>query len=200
MAGSANRFLAGKTPRAYRFPRGRWQDINPFDHFTPESVAREGVSRTWQDVRLFNAQFLRDNITVAEQGHPGENPILALFAPRLSSRREEKINRNANAMLARLGLAGREDSSADRISLGQSKRVAIARSVSAGARILFLDEPLAGLGSAGYPGCAPVIGIPGQKTTDHPGHRRTPLQPAAPGRSDYHGLAVGEWADQKCGS
>nr|VFK63516.1 MAG: ABC-type branched-chain amino acid transport system, ATPase component [Candidatus Kentron sp. UNK]VFK70850.1 MAG: ABC-type branched-chain amino acid transport system, ATPase component [Candidatus Kentron sp. UNK] len=149
LARSANMFLAGKTPRTYRFPRGRWQDINPLDHFTPESVAREGVSRTWQDVRLFNAQTLRDNIAVSEQGHPGENPLIALFAPRLSSRREKRIHQEADAMLARLGLAGREQSSADMISLGQSKRVAIARSVSAGARILFLDEPLAGLDRQG---------------------------------------------------
>nr|VFJ87217.1 MAG: ABC-type branched-chain amino acid transport system, ATPase component [Candidatus Kentron sp. H]VFJ88878.1 MAG: ABC-type branched-chain amino acid transport system, ATPase component [Candidatus Kentron sp. H]VFJ95120.1 MAG: ABC-type branched-chain amino acid transport system, ATPase component [Candidatus Kentron sp. H] len=142
-------YLASKIPRTYRFPRGWWQDINPLDHFTPEFVAREGVSRTWQDVRLFNAQSLRDNIAVAEQGHPGENPLIALFAPRLSSRREKRIHQEADAMLARLGLAGREQSSADMISLGQSKRVAIARSVSAGARILFLDEPLAGLDRQG---------------------------------------------------
>nr|VFJ77558.1 MAG: ABC-type branched-chain amino acid transport system, ATPase component [Candidatus Kentron sp. FW] len=135
--------------RAQRFPRPWWRDINPFDHFTPESVTREGVSRTWQDVRLFNAQNLRDNIAVAEPGHPGENPFIALFAPRLAARREKKINQEADAMLARLGLAGRENSSADKISLGQSKRVAIARSVAAGARVLFLDEPLAGLDRQG---------------------------------------------------
>nr|VFK32891.1 MAG: branched-chain amino acid transport system ATP-binding protein [Candidatus Kentron sp. MB]VFK35671.1 MAG: branched-chain amino acid transport system ATP-binding protein [Candidatus Kentron sp. MB]VFK77427.1 MAG: branched-chain amino acid transport system ATP-binding protein [Candidatus Kentron sp. MB] len=142
-------YLAGKTPRAYRFPRGWWQDVNPIDHFTPESVAREGVSRTWQDVRLFNAQTLRDNIAVSEQGHPGENPLMTLLVPLLSSRREKCINQAADAMLARLGLAGREQSSADMISLGQSKRVAIARSVAAGVRILFLDEPLAGLDRQG---------------------------------------------------
>ena len=55
----------------------------------------------------------------------------------------------ADALLAQLGLTGRESSSADRISLGQSKRVAIARAVAAGARVVFLDEPLAGLDRAG---------------------------------------------------
>lgn len=52
-------------------------------------------------------------------------------------------------MLARLGLAGREASSGDKISLGQSKRVAIARAIAAGARVLFLNEPLAGLDRQG---------------------------------------------------
>lgn len=142
-------YQADDTPRTYRFPRRWWQELNPFDHFTPEFVAKEGVSRTWQDIRLFNSQSLRDNIAVAESGHPGENPLWALFLPKQSADTEAKLNREADAMLERLGLQGREDSSADKISLGQSKRVAIARAVAAGARILFLDEPLAGLDRKG---------------------------------------------------
>lgn len=142
-------YLADDTPRTYRFPRRWWQELNPFDHFTPEFVVREGVGRTWQDIRLFGSQSLRDNIAVAESGHPGENPVRAVFASGSSTRRETELNREADAKLARLGLGGREDSSADKISLGQSKRVAIARAVAAGARILFLDEPLAGLDRQG---------------------------------------------------
>jgi len=142
-------YLANGTSRTYRFPRHWWQELNPVDHFTPEFVTREGVGRTWQEIRLFGAQTLRDNIAVAEPGHPGENPVLALFAPSRCARREAELNRTADAMLARLGLTGREGSSANKISLGQTKRVAIARAVAAGARILFLDEPLAGLDRQG---------------------------------------------------
>lgn len=142
-------YHAHSTPRSYRFPRPWWRELNPFDHFTPEFVTREGVGRTWQEIRLFGAHTLRDNITVAEPDHPGENPLLALFTPGRSARRETKLDRKADAMLDRLGLAGREESSADKISLGQTKRVAIARAVAAGACILFLDEPLAGLDRQG---------------------------------------------------
>ena len=147
-AGSIH-LAANGTTEHFEFPRRWWQNLNPFDHFTPERVAREGVGRTWQDVRLFGSQTLRDNIAVATPGHLGENPILALLAPNRGARREGDINREAHALLARLGLNGRDDSSADMISLGQSKRVAIARAVAAGARILFLDEPLAGLDRQG---------------------------------------------------
>ncbi|WP_176722248.1 ATP-binding cassette domain-containing protein [Candidatus Thiosymbion oneisti] len=142
-------YHAHSTPRSYRFPRPWWRELNPFDHFTPEFVAREGVRRTWQEPRLFGAHTLRDNIAVAAPGHPGENPVLALFAPSRSARRETELGHKADAMLARLSLARRQDSSADKISLGQTKRVAIARAVVAGARILFLDEPLAGLDRQG---------------------------------------------------
>lgn len=142
-------YLADSTPRTYHFPRRWWQELNPFDHFTPEFVALEGIGRTWQDVRLFSAQTLRDNIAVAHPTQPGENPLAALFQRKRVRFREEQIRTNADAMLARFGLLGREDSSADRISLGQSKRVAIARAIAAGAKILFLDEPLAGLDHQG---------------------------------------------------
>lgn len=149
-------YLADGTPRTYKFPKRWWQELNPFDHFTPEFVAREGIGRTWQDARLFGAQSLRENIALAEPRHPGENPVLALIAPSRSRQREEEIRRKADAILARFGLAGRENSSADKISLGQSKRVAIARAVAAGARILFLDEPLAGLD---FDGIADVLAL-----------------------------------------
>lgn len=142
-------YLADGSPRSYRFPRRWWQDLNPLDHFTPEFVVQEGMGRTWQDIRLFGAQTLRDNIAVAEPGHLGENPVLALLSPGRCAHQEMEINKKADAMLARFGLAGREGSSADMISLGQSKRIAIARAVATGARILFLDEPLAGLDRRG---------------------------------------------------
>ncbi len=147
-AGSIH-YLADHTPRSYLFPRRLGRSLNPFDHFLPEFVAREGVGRAWQDVRLFSSQSLRNNIAMAAPYHPGENPLLALFAKPRSTRREAAIIKEADAMLAYLGLAGRESSSADKISLGQSKRVAIARAIAGGAKILFLDEPLSGLDERG---------------------------------------------------
>ncbi|MCX7092044.1 MAG: ATP-binding cassette domain-containing protein [Methylobacter sp.] len=147
-SGEINYFSNG-SPRSYCFPQRWWQELNPFDHFTPEFVAREGIGRTWQDVRLFGSQSLRDNLAIAMSNRFGDNPFFALFSPHHVIEREVEINQAANTMLTHLGLAGREDSSADKISLGQSKRVAIARAVLSGAKILFLDEPLSGLDRQG---------------------------------------------------
>ena len=142
-------FSADDTPRSYHFPRRWWQNLNPWDHFRPEFVAREGIGRTWQDGRLFRTLSLRDNIAVANALHPGENPLAALLVPGRTDRHAAEVDRAADAMLARLGLSGREHSSGDKVSLGQSKRVAVARTLAGGARMLFLDEPLAGLDGAG---------------------------------------------------
>lgn len=157
-------YLADTSPRTYDFPRRWWQELNPFDHFVPEFVAREGIGRTWQDVRLFGSQTLRDNVSVTQFGQPGENPLMAIVAWNRCALREKELRDQANAVLSRVGLAGREESTADKISLGQSKRVAIARTVAAGAKTLFLDEPLAGLDRQGI---ADVLGLLKALVQDH---------------------------------
>lgn len=133
----------------FAFPRRWWNDLNPWDHFLPERVAREGICRSWQDTRLFRSLPLVDNVAVSASENYAENPLNVLFRPGLSRRTEATVVRRATETLAGLGLKGRSKSSADMISLGQSKRVAIARATGTGARILFLDEPLAGLDGAG---------------------------------------------------
>ena len=55
------------TEEHFHFPRNWWQDLNPWDHFTPERVGREGVGRTWQDIRLFPSLDLPDNIAAASR-------------------------------------------------------------------------------------------------------------------------------------
>ena len=132
----------------FQFPRRWHQGINPFRRFSPERVAQLGIGRTWQDVRLFPSLDLADNIAVASLDS-NCSPWAALFR----ASRMRKIRRTnriaASQRLAALGLPARDTSSADKISLGQSKRVAIARALQANARILLLDEPLAGLDADG---------------------------------------------------
>ncbi len=122
--------------------------ITHHSSFCPEVLSRLGIGRTWQDVRLFGSLDLADNIAVAEPDE-SDSPWAALFRPRKASEFNRLHRQSAADTLAELGLRDRDTSSADRISLGQSKRVAIARALHARARILFLDEPLAGLDADG---------------------------------------------------
>jgi branched-chain amino acid transport system ATP-binding protein len=133
----------------FLFPRHWWQDLNPFDHFTPERVAKKGIGRSWQGIRLFSSQSLRDNVALAVPGHPGETPLNVIFRPSVVMRFEQSVSAASSTTLAKLGLAGRLDASGDKVSMGQARRVAIARAVQAGARLLMLDEPLASLDAAG---------------------------------------------------
>lgn len=144
----------------YRFPQSIFNRLRPLHRFAPDTVARKGVGRTWQDVRMFETMSLRDNIAIAQPGQAGENPLWAL----LGRHSDGNGSTSAESVLKRVGLEGREESSGDMISLGQSKRVAILRAVAAGAKILFLDEPLAGLDRTGID---EVLGLLGELVADH---------------------------------
>lgn len=131
----------------FRFPRKWWQGINPLDRFSPEKLANAGLGRTWQAARLFKSLTLAENLALATPGQRGENPCHAVFRA-ASVRHQTGINmKAATETLAKLSLA--PNVNAALISLGQSKRATIARALKAGSRILFLDEPLAGLDSKG---------------------------------------------------
>ncbi len=146
------RMNAAGSEELFEFPL-RWrQRIDPFERFMPERIARESVGRTWQDVRLFSTRTLVDNIAVSRPGQPGERPMAALLGLRGAGPAEARNRAESASILDRLGLKGRENSSADKISLGQAKRVAIARAVRSGSRVLFLDEPLSGLDGEGIEG------------------------------------------------
>jgi len=147
-AGSVTYSANGITDR-FNFPLRFWQEMNPFDRFSPERVAQLGISRTWQDIRLFPSHTLLENIILASPSQSGENVLAPLFFRRRIEKEEARLRNEAATVLERLGLKGRESSSGDMISLGQARRVAISRAIQACARVLFLDEPLAGLDGAG---------------------------------------------------
>src|SRR3990172_6371399 len=61
----------------FKFPKPWWMELNPFDHFTPERLAWEGVGRLWQDIRLFPTMTTLDNVAIATPRQKGENTLMA---------------------------------------------------------------------------------------------------------------------------
>ena len=85
----------------FNFPRSRWEDLNPFQRFTPERVARLGIGRTWQDVRLFGSLDLADNIAAAAPDG-SDSPWAALGQPRRTSQSNRLHRQTAANTLAEL--------------------------------------------------------------------------------------------------
>lgn len=111
----------------------------------PEQLARQGIARLWQDIRLFPTLSALENVMAASPGPLGINPLAAICLPGRVKHQENQFREEALQWLDMVGMADRAHSSGDMLSVGQSRRVAIARLMQTGAQILLLDEPLAGL-------------------------------------------------------
>jgi len=122
------------------------------NRFVPERIAHEGVVRTWQELRLFGSLTVSDNVAVATPNQAGEGPAFSVLR-RFRMRRLELTNQErVSRALSDRGLDALPNAYADQISLGQAKRVDIARALQTGAEVIFLDEPLSGLDARGVAG------------------------------------------------
>ena len=115
------------------------------DGLPSHRIAALGVTRTYQNIRLFPALTAADNVLVG--AHLKRHAPLwrrMLFLP--SAAIEERGARQASlALLARVGMAERAQERASNLSYGEQRRVEIARALASTPRVMLLDEPTAGM-------------------------------------------------------
>jgi ABC-type branched-subunit amino acid transport system ATPase component len=115
------------------------------DRLPAQKVAALGISRTYQNIRLFSGLSAVDNVVVGQHLRR-HSPFLERIIPLPAARAEEAAAR-AKAMegLARVGLRERALTPASSLSYGEQRRVEIARALAAEPKLLLLDEPTAGM-------------------------------------------------------
>ena len=107
-------------------------------------IAQLGLARTFQDLRLILQVSALDNVLLARPRQRGEHLLAALL--RLGSAAEEARNREEAMRLLRfVGLEAKAGELAGELSYGQQKLLTLACCLATGARILLLDEPVAGV-------------------------------------------------------
>lgn len=112
---------------------------------TPYQIASLGLSRTFQNIRLFKDMTVLDNVLIGIANQ--EKPHLLSSLLRLSYyyRSEAELKAKALQLLAIFDLDGEANTLARNLPYGQQRRLEIVRALATKPKILFLDEPAAGM-------------------------------------------------------
>lgn len=111
----------------------------------PYKITRKGVARTFQNIRLFKELSVLDNVKIA-MNHEAKYGLLgALLRVGNFYKSEAYIDDKARAFLKEVNLDELADTKAKNLPYGKQRQLEIARALATGAKLLFLDEPAAGM-------------------------------------------------------
>jgi branched-chain amino acid transport system permease protein len=143
--GSGKTTLFNVISGLYRPSGGRVQFRGQNAGLAPYRLARAGMSRTFQNLRLFGDLTVEENVLVAVDRTATWQSWRYLLGPISVLRRDRDLHRRAGEILERYGLTEFAGLAPKSLPYGIQRRVEIARAVAAGPSLLLLDEPAAGL-------------------------------------------------------
>jgi branched-chain amino acid transport system ATP-binding protein len=111
----------------------------------PHQVCRLGLSRTFQNIRLFPEMSVLENVLVAQFQHRSVSPLPLLLRSKRFCEQEKLSRDEALAFLDFVGLARYAGAVSSSLAYGLQRRLEIARALATKPRILLLDEPAAGM-------------------------------------------------------
>ena len=114
-------------------------------NFRTDQIVHKGVARTFQNLRLFQASSVLENVMTATQQHNRYGLFEALTHFGRWKQGEKKIKKDSLDFLDRVGLVDRADQAAGTLPYGLQRRLEIARALALKPTLLLLDEPAAGM-------------------------------------------------------
>ncbi len=114
----------------------------------PDQITGAGISRTFQNIRLFSHVTVLDNVLVGMHSRLNTKLWQILLSTQGYQEREKEARKRALELIELCGLAGRENEWAHQLSYGEQRRLEIARALAAAPKLLLLDEPSAGMNTS----------------------------------------------------
>jgi branched-chain amino acid transport system ATP-binding protein len=111
----------------------------------PDRIVRLGISRTYQNIRLFPNLTAMENILVGLHGHLKAGFFGIVVGLPATQQEEKEAAEEARRLLKFVNLTGKGDSLAKNLPYGDQRRLEIARALAARPKLLLLDEPTAGM-------------------------------------------------------
>ncbi len=111
----------------------------------PDQIAKRGMARTFQNIRLFGDMSVVENILVGMHVHLRQSPLDTLLRLPAFTREEDEAEHRAVELMRYVGLRGVGNELAKNLPYGAQRRLEIARALAAEPLLLLLDEPAAGM-------------------------------------------------------
>ena len=120
-------------------------DGKKLNGLAPYQVTRLGISRTFQNIRLFSEMSVLDNVKVAYHSLAKHTMISSILRLPSHFSGEKEMEEKSIEFLKIFGLDGDMHEKAKNLPYGKQRRLEIARALAAGPKLLLLDEPAAGM-------------------------------------------------------
>ena len=147
-------------------------DGQPIHKLRRDQIAHLGVSRTYQNIRLFANMTAMENILVGQHHHLTSTWIGTVLGTKSVKEDEKRAQDEAGRLLRYVGLRGKGDMLASKLPYGDQRRLEIARALANKPRLLLLDEPTAGMNPAETAQTDRLHPQPARRARDHdPAHR-----------------------------
>lgn len=117
----------------------------PYSPSAPHEVAKAGIARTFQNIRLFSEMTALENVMVGRHVRTHQGVLGAILRHKAARKEEQEIRERAMELLEFVGIAKFADRTSRHLSYGDQRRLEIARALATDPQLLALDEPAAGM-------------------------------------------------------